>query len=36
VTIRSLPGVVHDYALEAMLGLLLVGVGALWILALLP
>jgi hypothetical protein len=34
VTIRPLPGVVKDYALEGMLGLLLVAGAALWILAL--
>ena len=33
--IGSLPGVVKDYALEGMLGLLLVGGGAFWILAVL-
>jgi len=33
--IGSLPGFVKDYALEGMLGLLLVGGGAFWILAVL-
>jgi hypothetical protein len=35
VTIRILTGVLRDYALEGMLGLLLVAGAGLWILALL-